>query len=316
MTDPGRPVVLAAAPLPPGLMERLHALFEVRIALAAPDRAERLARIGAGVRGAVVSGSHGLSLHELQTLPDLEVVTVFGVGLDAIDLDHLRSRGVAVATAPVLAEDVADLAVALWLAAGRRVAAADRYVREGRWAASGHPPLTRRASGRRMGVFGFGRIGQAIARRIAPFASEVLYTSRRPRQGSAHAYVEGLHALADACEVLFIAAPAGPETRGVVDSRVLDALGPQGVLVNVARGSLVDELALVAALREGRLGAAGLDVFADEPHPRPELLDLPNAVLSPHMGSATVECRADMAACVVANLQAVFAGEPLPTPYG
>ena len=309
--NPPRPIVLLAAPVLPDLEAMLDLAFDVRRAYPAPHRATLLASLGEEVRGAVVSGSHGLSAAELACLPRLEIVAVFGVGLDALPMDALRARGIAVTTTPVLTEDVADLAVGLWLAAVRRIPAADRFVREGLWAQTGLHPLTRRASGRRLGIFGLGRIGRAVARRLEPFASEILYTSRRPVEDTSYRYTPTLLALAQACDGLFVTAPGGTQTLGIVGADVLDALGPQGVLVNVARGSLVDEAALAAALAEGRLGAAALDVFVGEPEVTAALLRLETLVLSPHGGSATHECRAAMAQCVISNLQAHFEGRPL-----
>ncbi len=309
-----KPAVLLAAPVLPALESMLDAAFDVRRAYPSPDRADLLSSLGGEVRGAVVSGSHGLSAEELVHLRRLEIVAVFGVGLDALPLEPLRARSIAVTTTPVLTEDVADLAVGLWLAAARRIPAGDRFVREGLWSQTGLHPLTRRASGRRLGVFGLGRIGRAVARRLEPFASEILYTSRRPVEGAPYRYAATLLELAQACEALFVTAPGGADTLGVVGAEVLDALGPQGVLVNVARGSLVDEPALAAALMEGRLGAAALDVFVGEPQVAAELLRLETLVLSPHGGSATHECRAAMAQCVMANLTAHFEGRPLISP--
>ena len=289
----------------------LDTAFDIRRAYPSPDRLLGLATIGKEVRGAVVSGSHGLSSAELACLPHLEIVSVFGVGVDALPLADLRSRAIAVTTTPVLTEDVADLAVGLWLAAARRIPAADRFVRDGLWAQTGLHPLTHRASGQRLGIFGFGRIGRAVARRLEPFASEITYTSRRSVEDAPYRYVPTLLELAQTCQSLFITAPGGADTLGIVDADVLDALGPQGVLVNVARGSLVDETALAAALAGGRLGAAALDVFASEPEVSPALLQLETLVLSPHGGSATHECRAEMAKCVMANLHAHFEGRTI-----
>ena len=313
MTPTEKPAVLLAAPVLPALELMLENAFAVHKILPGPGRAEVLRQTGGGVRAAVVSGSHGLDLEEMAALPDLGLVCVFGVGLDALHLPHLRDRRIAVTTTPVLTDDVADLAVALWLAVARQIPRADRFVRGGEWALTGQHPLAGRASGRRMGVVGFGRIGQAIARRVEPFASEVLYSSRRASPMSSLRFVPSLLELAEVCDVLFLAAPGGPDTVGLVGEEVLNALGPTGVLVNVARGSLVDEPALIAALGEGRLGAAALDVFVGEPHVAPELLAQPNVVLSPHIGSATVECRLEMAECVMANLKAFFQGRNLPT---
>lgn len=262
-------------------------------------------------RALVGGGSVLVDQALLDTLPALEIVAVNGVGYDRIDLGAVRARGVRVTTTPdVLTDDVADLAIGLMLAVDRRIAFNDRAVREGGW----NVPLGRRASGRRIGIFGFGRIGQAIARRAAPFAREVLYAARHERPESGYRFVPDIGALAEACDTLILIAPGGTETRHVVNKAVLEKLGRHGVLINVARGSLVDEPALIAALADGTIAGAGLDVFEDEPKVPDALKAMDQVVLLPHQGSATVECRAAMAALVLANLDAHFSGLPLVTP--
>lgn len=262
-----------------------------------------------GIRAVVGGGMAKLDSALLGQLPDLEIVAIHGIGHDGIDLDVLRARGIRLTLTPdVLTEDVADLAIALMLGVQRRVAANDALVRRGGWAA----PLGRRASGRRIGIFGLGRIGHAIAERAAPFASELLYSARSEKLVPWR-FVPDIAALAEASEVLILAAPGGAETDGIVDAAVLDRLGPGGLLVNIARGSLVDEEALVAALAEGRIAGAGLDVFAQEPQVPEALKGMPQVILAPHQGSATEEGRAEMHALVLANLDAHFAGQPLVT---
>lgn len=256
------------------------------------------------VRALVGGGSMTVDAGLLDRLPRLEIVAVHGVGHDGIDKDALAARGIALAiTSDVLTEDVADLAIGLWLAVERRIAANDRGVRDGRWAV----PLARRASGRRIGIYGLGAIGRAIAARAAPFAGALSYTARSPKPDVPWRFVADLTALAAASDVLFLAAAAGTENAGAVDAAVLAALGAEGVLVNIARGSLVDQPALIAALANGGIAGAGLDVFAEEPEV-PSELHRETVVLSPHQGSATVAARAAMAALVVANLDAHFAG--------
>jgi len=262
-------------------------------------------------RAIVGGGSVLVDRAVLDAFPALEIVAVNGVGYDRIDLDAVRARGVRVTTTPdVLTDDVADLAIALMLAVDRRIAFNDRTVREGGW----NVPLGRRTSGRRIGIFGFGRIGQAIARRAAPFAREVLYTARHERPDAGYRFVPDIGALAEACDTLILIAPGGEATRHIVDAGVLARLGAQGVLINVARGSLVDEPALIAALAAGTIAGAGLDVYEDEPHVPEALKAMDQVVLLPHQGSATAECRAAMGALVIANLDAHFAGLPLVTP--
>lgn len=263
-----------------------------------------------GIRAAVGGGMARIDAALLDRLPELEIVAIHGIGHDGVDLAALRARGVRLTLTPdVLTDDVADLAIALMLAVLRRVAASDRLVRGGGWTA----PLGKRASGRRIGIFGLGRIGHAVALRAVPFAGELLYCARSEKPVPWR-FVPDIAVLAEASDVLILAAPGGKETRAIVDAAVLDRLGPQGVLVNVARGSLVDEDALIAALAAGRIAGAGLDVFAHEPQVPMALRAMDQVVLAPHQGSATEEGRAQMRALVLANLDAHFAGRSLVTP--
>jgi lactate dehydrogenase-like 2-hydroxyacid dehydrogenase len=246
--------------------------------------------------------------------PRLELVAHFGVGYDSVDVGYLRSRGIALTNTPdVLTDDVADLAIALMLAVFRRIPQADRFVRDGRWA-GGAFPLARKLTGSRLGICGLGRIGAAVARRAAGFELEIGYHGRRRQPERPWRYFASLEALAGWSDVLVLTVPETTETLGLVDARILAALGPQGVLVNVARGRIVNEPALVEALAGGRLGGAGLDVFAREPEVPAALLGLDNVVLLPHLGSATTDTRQAMADLVLRNLQAFFRGEPLLTP--
>lgn len=263
-----------------------------------------------GTRAIVGGGQMRLGGTLLAQLPALEIVAIHGVGHDGLDLAALRARGIRVTTTPdVLTEDVADLAIGLMLAVQRRIAANDALVRGGGWKAQ----LGRRASGSRIGIFGLGKIGTAIAERAAPFAAELLYTARSEKPVPWR-YLPDIAALANASDVLILAAPGGAETDRIVDGTTLSALGAQGVLINIARGSLVDEPALIAALQAGTIAGAALDVFAQEPQVPEALRALDQVVLAPHQGSATQEGRAAMAALVLANLDAHFAGQNLPTP--
>ncbi|SFO26575.1 2-hydroxyacid dehydrogenase [Sphingomonas sp. OK281] len=265
----------------------------------------------ATTRAIVGGGSSVVDAALLDRLPALEIIAIHGVGYDGIDLAATRARGIAVTTTPdVLTDDVADLAIGLMLAVQRRIVANDGAVRSGGWQVD----LSRRASGRRIGIFGLGRIGKAIAERAAPFARELHYTARSAKPDFAGVFHADIASLAAACDVLIIAAPGGESTSHSVDAGVLGALGEDGILVNIARSSLVDEPALVAALRAGTIAGAGLDVFADEPAVPDALKAMDQVVLSPHQGSATVDGRAAMAALVVANLDAHFAGKALLTP--
>ena len=263
----------------------------------------------------VVFGGSPASAELIDALPNLKIIAVHGVGYDGVDVDHARSRGVVVSNTPdVLTEDVADLALALTLNTLRALPLAEHHLRSGRWAAGERAPLTRRASARRYGVLGLGRIGAAIARRLEPLGGSIAYHSRRPVAGVAYAYHDSARSLAEAVDVLIIATPGGPTTDKLVGAEVLAALGPDGVLINIARGGVVDEEALIVALSEDRLFGAGLDVFAHEPSVPQALLDHPRCVLTPHVGSATRETRAAMAGLVVDNLLAVLSGAPAVTP--
>jgi lactate dehydrogenase-like 2-hydroxyacid dehydrogenase len=307
MPLPGMPEIAAR-------LERratLHKLWE------AADRQATLAEIAPNVRAVVSTWATARVDAELmRRLPKLEIVVGFGVGYDHIDAAWAGRHGIVVTHTPgVLDADVADLAIALTLAATRRLPQAERHLRDGRWP-NGAFPLTASLQGRVMGVLGLGRIGKAIARRAEAFGLNIAYHGRQKQDGVAYPYYATPLALAEACDILMVAAPGGPETRHVVDARVLAALSPNGVLVNIARGSLVDERALIAALSDGVILAAGLDVYEQEPSVPAELMALDNAVLLPHVGSATGQTRAAMANLVVDNLLSWIDGEgPLtPTP--
>lgn len=300
-----KPVVVAAAPLSTWLREGL----EQRYRLVAADAAE-----AGAAQVLVTTGTHGADAALIDALPALRLIAVHGVGYDQVDLAHTRARDIAVTNTPdVLTDDVADLALGLVLAAGRRLAANDALVRAGGWG-SATIPLARRVSGRRFGIVGLGRIGEAIARRVAPLASEIAYHNRHRRSDCAYCYFPSVEALAAHCDVLIVAASGGADSRHLVDAAVLAALGPDGILVNIGRGTAVDERALVAALQDGRIGAAGLDVFAQEPDVPAALLALDQVVLSPHQGSATADTRRAMAALTCDNVHAFFDGAPLVTP--
>jgi lactate dehydrogenase-like 2-hydroxyacid dehydrogenase len=267
------------------------------------------------VRGVVTTGAIGIHAGLLAQLPKLEIVAVNGIGTDAVDLAVTRARGIAVSNTPgVLTDDVADLALLLLMAAARRLPAMDFHVRTGAWEAGKPVTPARTLHGKVCGVFGFGRIGQAIAARAQAFGMELRYFQPRAIEGTAVPRAPSLLALAEASDYLVIAAPGSPATHHAVNAQVLAALGPEGTLVNIARGSLVDEEALIAALRARTLGMAALDVFADEPRVPVALRELDNVVLTPHIGSLTVETRQAMGQLVVDNLLAFFAGRPLVTP--
>lgn len=293
--------------------ESLEAALDARYVVhrlhQAADPETLLATVGSKVRGIATGGGTGVPADLWARLPVLEIVAVNGVGLDAVDLDVAAARGVTVTTTPgVLTDDVADLAVGLWLSLARRMMVGDRFVRAGHWTPGVNPPLVPRASGRRVGILGMGQIGQAVAARVAPFAAQVAYHSRRPVDGVPYAYAASPLDLARDVEVLFVATAGGAGTQALVDAAVLEALGSRGLLINVSRGSVVDEAALIAALEAGVIAGAGLDVFAAEPNVPAALLDRDDVVLQPHSGSATVEARTAMANLVLASLAAHFGG--------
>jgi len=301
-----RTVVLLAGHPAPWLDDGLRRAYDV-VALPPdePSRTAVLAREGDRVDVLAVTGATGVDDALLAALPRLGLVANLGVGYDNVDVAAAHRRGVIVSNTPdVLTDAVAELTVGLALATVRRLAAADRYVRDGRWAADGAFPLTGQLGGSRVGVLGLGRIGRAVAERLSGFGCVVAYHSRREVAGVPYRYAGSPRALAASVDVLVVTVPAGAETHRIVDRAVLEALGPDGVLVNVARGSVVDEAALVELLVEGRLGGAGLDVYVDEPHVPEALLGLDSVVLLPHVGSATVPTRRAMADLVLANVAA------------
>lgn len=262
----------------------------------------------------VSSARFGCTAEQLGLLPKLRAICSFGVGYDPYPLDVLRDRGIVISTTPdVLNDCVADLAMGLVIDTARQLAASDRFVRDGQWL-SGSYPLTRKVSGKKLGIVGLGRIGQAIARRAEGFAMPVRYHKRQADPSSPYAYEADLLALAQWADFLVLACPGGAATHHLINAEVLAALGAQGILVNIARGSVVDQPALVAALLDGTLGGAGLDVFEGEPKVPEALFALPNVVLLPHVGSGTVETRREMEELVFANLQAFIDKGELLTP--
>jgi lactate dehydrogenase-like 2-hydroxyacid dehydrogenase len=309
-----KPDILLLEPMMAEIEAKLDSLYQVHRLFNAADTASVVSRVGKQVRGIVTGGGTGASKALVDALPALEIIAINGIGTDAVDLHHARDHSIIVTTTPgVLTDDVADLAWALLLATARRVSFADRFVRAGRWPRGG-PPLSTKVSGKRLGIFGLGKIGLAIAKRAEGFDMPVAYSGRSRNETVAYRYEPSLEGLAAASDFLIISVSASPATRGIVSRAVLDALGPAGILVNVARGSVVDEPALVAALAEGRIGGAGLDVFAHEPQVPEALWAMDNVVLQPHQASATVETRLAMANLVLANLEAHFAGRGPITP--
>ena len=274
-----------------------------------------LDEVAPDIRAIATSGGRGAATEVVARLPELQIIAIRGVGTDGVDLPYARSRNIHVTTTPnLLTEDVADFAIALLLATARGVGAGERFVRSGKWSVGVTLPLGRKVTGMRIGIVGLGRVGRAIARRASGFGMQISYTDLKEADGIDYSFVSGIEELAKSCEALILAASGGAQSYKIVNKSVLEALGPRGILINVARGSLVDEEALVAALESQALGGAGLDVFAHEPDVPAVLYKLDNVVLQPHRASATHETRMAMEALVLENLRAHFAGEALPSP--
>ncbi len=306
------PTLLQIATLHPEAQARLEAGYTILHATLPEVDAAWLAAHGTQVEGVVTGGHLGIPPALMTALPNLKIVGINGVGYDKVDLDLARSRGVRVSNTPdVLTDDVADLAIGLTLSLLRRLPHAHAHVQAGKWP-GGEMPLARKLSGKRVGIFGLGRIGRAVARRLAGFTEAISYSDVAQHEQSL-AYFPDAVALAGACDILIVCAAASGSTRKLIGTAVFDALGPNGVLVNVARGSIVDESALVQALRDGRLGGAALDVFEDEPNVPAALLAMENVIVTPHIASGTHETRRAMGDLMIDNLDAFFAGRTLPT---
>lgn len=306
--------ILSVGPLYAPSFEPMERDFTVHKLWQAKDRAALIAELGGRIRGVQTTGGHGADAKLIAALPRLEIISCFGVGVDAVDLDAARQRGVIVTNTPdVLNECVADLAMGLTVATLRRISLGDRFVRAGSWL-KGALPLAEKVGGKTMGILGYGRIGKAIAKRAEAFGMRIVYHGRKPQAGVAHKYYASLTEMARDCDVLMAICPGGAATQHLVNAEVLKALGPKGTLINAARGSVVDEQALVRALADGSLGAAGLDVFESEPKVPEALFAMDQVVLQPHVGSATHETRKAMGDLTVDNLRAHFSGRPVLTP--
>ncbi len=305
----GKHRILQAGRLLPSLEAKLAAEFDTVLLAEQGDPAAFVAAHGAGFEGFVTSAGVGVTADMLARLPRLRAISSFGVGLDKLDLAAAQARGIAVGYTPdVLNDCVADLAMALMLDVGRRISEADRFVRRGGWTTPGAKsfPLARKVSGAKLGIVGLGRIGQTIARRATGLEMDIRYHSRRPVAGVAWAHEPSLIELARWCDYLVVITAGGAATRHLVNDAVLDALGPRGFVINVARGSVIDEAALVRALVDKRIAGAGLDVFENEPNVPRALFELDNVVLLPHIASGTEETRQAMADRVFDNLQGFF----------
>ncbi|MBI2961621.1 MAG: 2-hydroxyacid dehydrogenase [Betaproteobacteria bacterium] len=311
-----KPDVLIVAPMYPAAIEALDRAFATHKLWLARERAALIGSVAERVRAiattAFPEGAVDAAL--IGALPHLEIIASFGVGVDPIDLEAAKRRNIVVTNTPNVMNDcVADLAIGLIIAAARRLCQGERYVREGKWLTAPLPPAMK-VSGKRLGIVGLGRIGRVIAKRAEGFDMRIAYHSRHPVPEVPFPHYGRLTELAAASDFLVVATPGGKDTFHLVDEAVMRALGPQGILVNVARGSVVDERALVQCLQEGALGGAALDVFENEPRVPEALMAMDNVVLEPHVGSGTHETRAAMGQLVVDNLIAHFAGKPPLTP--
>lgn len=305
--------ILLTEPMMPLIEERLDAAYKVHRLYKPEEKTAIDAALGV-IRAVVTGGGTGLSNEWIERLPSLGLIAINGVGTDKVDLAFARSRNVHVSTTPgVLTDDVADIGIALMLAVLRHVARGHDYVREGKWAKREAFPLGTSPKGKRIGILGLGQIGKTFARRAEAFGMSVHYWNRSPVAGTGWTAHASPVELAENCDVLAVCVAANSSTENIVDANVLAALGEKGFLVNVARGSVVDEDALLAALNNGTIAGAGLDVFVNEPAIREEFFSTPNTVLMPHQGSATVETRIGMGELVLANLKAYCAGEIPPT---
>ena len=302
--------ILQVSPLPPFMMKALHEaeyIVHDHTHIKDPGALSKVTAI-------VGTGSAKVDKKLLMMLPNVKLIVICGVGYDGVDVVAAKEKGIVVTHTPgVLTEDVADLAFALVLSIGRRIPQADKFVRNGDWVDDAFN-LTHKVSGARLGLVGMGRIGRAIAKRAMAFDMRVAYTGRSAKADLPYAFYAKVTELAAQVDYLVVAVPGGDGTQNLIDAAVLQALGPKGYLINIARGSVVDQPVLVQALKDKTIAGAALDVFWDEPIIDPELRRLPNVVLTPHIASATVQTRQAMAALTLENLQAFFEGRALPTP--
>ncbi|MCX2723470.1 2-hydroxyacid dehydrogenase [Roseibium salinum] len=300
--------ILMPRPMLPIVQEQLDAAFNVHKLFEADDPDGRLAEIGPKIRGVALAGGQ-VNAQLLSKIPNAEIIASFGVGYDQINtVDCLASNVMVTHTPDVLTDEVADTAMGLLLMTVREFGQAERWLRDGKWVKDGPYPLTGATlQGRTLGVFGLGRIGKEIARRAEAFGLKIHYHGRHQQKGVDYPYHATLKELAAACDTLMVVAPGGPETEHAVNAEVLEALGPEGIVINIGRGTVVDETALIAALENGTIYGAGLDVFEDEPNVPEKLMQLPRVTLLPHVGSASQATRNAMGQLVVDNLKSWFA---------
>lgn len=290
------------------MLDRFSQNFTVHWSHDIEDLHAFVAENGERIEAVATNGHDGVPSDIMDALRKLKIISCYGVGYDAIDVDKAIERGILVTHTPnVLNAEVANTAIMLMLAVSRRLIRDDRWVRSGDWKSKGNAPLTRSIEGKRVGILGLGRIGETIAGKLTAFDCEIVYHSRNEKSGVPWQYYTDLVSMARDVDYLIVITPGGTATTKLVNRAVIDALGTEGTLINVSRGSVVDEVEMVAALEDGRLGNAGLDVFEHEPEVPEALLDMENVVLTPHVGSATVETRLAMGDLTVDNLNAFFA---------
>lgn len=311
-----KPDILQVGPYPEWDQVPLDAQFQMHRYFEASDKAALLAEVGPRIRGIATRGELGANAAMIAACPNLEVISVYGVGYDAVDLEACRARGIRVTNTPdVLTNDVADLGVAMMLVQSRGMIGAETWVRDGSWAQKGLYPLKRRVWGRRAGVLGLGRIGFEVAKRLAGFDLDIAYNDISAKDFAKDwEFIADPVALAARSDFLFVTLAASAATRHIVGRQVIEALGPEGMLINISRASNIDEEALLTALETGALGSAALDVFEGEPNLNPRFLALPNVLLQPHHASGTQETRMAMGKLVRDNLMAHFSGATLLTP--
>ena len=311
-----KPDILLIGPSKPLMAKGLEPVFTVHKLIEAKDREAFLSGLADRVRAfAVTYSNQNINADFMQRFPRLEIVSSFGVGYDHVDAKWAGAHGITVTNTPdVLNEEVADTALGLLLCTVREFPQAERHLRAGKWEQGPYPLTAGTLRDRTVGMVGMGRIGQAIARRLEAFRVPVVYHARRPQAGVAYRHYPNLLDMAREADVLMVIVPGGAETRNLINADVLEALGPRGILINVARGSVVDEPALIAALQEKKIFSAGLDVFVNEPQVPRELMEMENVVLFPHLGSASVHTRAAMDQLVVDNLLSWASGKGPLTP--
>ena len=307
--------LLIMGPMYPATLSVLEETYTAHKLWLAADRDALIASLAGRIDAVATSGTKGMDDATMAKLPNLKMISHFGVGVDSIDTEAAKRRGIMVSNTPdVLTDDVADIAMGLMIAVSRKLVVGDRYVREGKWL-KGSMPLAESVQGKTLGIVGMGRIGRAIAKRGEAFNLKIAYQGPNKKTDVAWPYFSDAAALARESDYLVAACPGGESTKGLVSRAVLEALGPKGVVINISRGSVIDEPAMIALLKGGKLGGAGLDVFADEPRVPEALFAMENVVLQPHVGSATNPTRKAMGQLQIDNLAAYFAGKPLVSRY-